>query len=197
MMMMARDEGSRERLRQATDPAHARVDACFPQGLEDANAYRRYLLGMHALVVALERALDTMTLDPAWREWRDPRREQWLRADLADIGAAPLPEGPALPLSGSAAAAGALYVLEGSSLGARGLLEDAKRLGWSASRGARFLHGHGGNDAGPRWRAYLRCLEGARFAPAEEAGAIQAAARSFAYVEHEFLRAAQAGAGHG
>jgi heme oxygenase len=184
-------------MREATDPAHARVDACFPRGLEDPGAYRRYLLGMHALVVALERAFGGMGLAPPWDAWRNPRRVDWLQADLADLGATPLPEGPGVALAGPAAAAGALYVLEGSCLGARGLLEDAKRLGWGASRGARFLHGHGGGDAGPRWRAFLRCLEDARFEPGEEAAAIHAAARSFAYVEHEFLRAAQADAARG
>lgn len=194
--MMVREDDSRSRLRHATDPAHARVDACFPRGLDDDGAYRRYLLGMHALVSALDRALDTTTVDDAWRAWRHPRRLQWLREDLADVGAAALPEGPGLPLPNPAAAAGALYVLEGSALGARRLLDDAMRLGWSASRGARFLHGHGGADSGARWRTFLRCLEDARFEPGEEGAAIESAARTFAYVEHEFLRASRA-APHG
>lgn len=196
-MMAPREEGSRRRLRQATDPAHARVDACFPHGLGDMAAYRRYLLGMQALVSALECALAAASLDDTWREWRHPARDAWLRDDLADLGARPLPAGPDLALDGPAAAAGALYVVEGSALGARQLLDDAKRLGWTSARGARFLHGHGGADAGIRWRAYLRCLEGARFEPVEEGAAIDAAARTFAYAEHEFLRAAQAGVADG
>ena len=189
--MAATDGGTRGRLRQATSSAHARVDACFPRGVEDAHAYRRYLRGMHALVSALDAGLSAAPLGDTWREWRLPQRADLLREDLADIGAAPLASGPGLSIAHAAEAAGALYVVEGSAMGATQLLLDAQAMGWSGQRGARFLHAHGGDGAGARWMRYLRCLESARFDLHAERAMIDAAARTFAYAEHEFLRAAQ------
>jgi heme oxygenase len=193
MMMAATDGGPRGRLRQATSSAHARVDACFPRGLQDAQAYRCYLRGMHALAAALDAGLAMAPLGAAWREWRLPQRADWLHADLAAIGAAPLAPGPGLTIAHAAEAAGALYVIEGSAMGATQLLLDAQAMGWSEQHGARFLHAHGGEQAGRRWMRYLRSLESARFDLDAERAMIGAAARTFAYAEHEFLRAAQPG----
>lgn len=185
--------GSRGRLREATQGAHARVDACFPDGLDGIGSYRRYLRGMHALAQAIDAGLAAANLDPTWRAWRHPQRMDWLREDLADLELAPLPAGPGLALQSGAEAAGALYVLEGSALGATRLLADVRAMGWNETRGARFLHGHGGAGAGERWRHYLACLGQARFEAQDERATLEAAARTFAYAEHEFLRAAQAG----
>lgn len=187
-MNAANPTGPRGRLRAASHAAHARVDACFPRGLADAADYRRYLLGMHAIVDALECALQA-TQATRWASWRMPERVAWLRDDLAALGCAPLVAGPALPIASEAEAAGALYVVEGSSLGASQLLRDACAQGWTRQRGARFLHGHGGDDSGRRWRDYVRWLEAANFDSEEEAALFDAAARTFAYAEHEFRRA--------
>ena len=187
------NSGSRGRLRTATHAAHARVDACFPRGLGSAAEYRQYLLGMHAVVGALERALSDAALTAPWSSWRKPERVAWLEADLASLQAAPLQSGPGLRIAGVAEAAGALYVVEGSALGATQLLGDARAMGWTDRQGARFLHGHGGDAAGARWREYVRCLESSRFDEHDEAALFDAAARTFAYAEHEFLRAARSG----
>lgn len=191
MIMVAYDGSSRDRLRTATSGAHARVDACFPGGLGDTAAYRRYLCGMHGLVAALEDALATARLEGEWQRWCNPHRVTRLTDDLRDLGADVMPRGPALSITGAAEAVGAMYVVEGSALGATLLLRDAVALGWTADRGARFLHGHGGADAGKRWRAYVQGLEAARFDAHEEKRMFEAAARTFAYAEHEFLRATQ------
>lgn len=181
----------RARLRGATQDAHARVDGCFPQGLADAGDYRRYLRGMHAVLQALDLGLAAPGLPASWQAWRRPERTGWLLEDLADTGNAPLAGGPALALSGGAEAAGALYVMEGSALGATRLLGDAHALGLSGDKGARFLHGHGGESSGARWRDYLRCLEEANFDPGDEETLFAAARRTFAFAELQFSRAAQ------
>lgn len=192
-MTVVLNGGSRGRLRTATHVAHARVDACFPRGLAAPADYRRYLLGMHAVVHALECALADVALAAPWLSWRKPERVQWLLEDLAAFGVLPLPAGPRLRIDSMAEAAGALYVVEGSALGATQLLADARGLGLTEQHGARFLHGHGGEEAGMRWREFVRCLEAARFDGEGEAALFDAAARTFAYAEHEFMRAAHAG----
>lgn len=183
----------RNLLRAATSEAHARVDACFPLGLRDAGAYRRYLLGMQALVAAAEHGLAAADLDACWAAWKRPARIDWLLDDLRVTGARALPAGATLEIADSASAAGVLYVLEGSALGASQLLRDVAALGHSAMLGARFLAHHGGGGSGARWREYTRCLADARFDARQEAAMLDAAARAFAFAEHEFARAEQFG----
>lgn len=192
-MMAALNSGPRGRLRTATHAAHARVDACFPRGLATPDDYRQYLVGMHAVVLALEQALGQVALAQPWLAWRRPERVHWLTDDLDALGTTPLAPGPALSIGSSAEAAGALYVVEGSALGATQLLKDARTMGWDEGRGARFLHRHGGESAGARWRDFVQCLETARFDAGDESALFGAAARTFAYVEHEFQRAARGG----
>lgn len=177
----------RSRLRASSGHAHARVDAVFRDGLRDAADYRAYLRGMHALVRSLDAVLQRPGMASRWSQWRHPQRLQWLHADLVAVQAAPLPPGPALALDCGAALAGALYVVEGSMLGARQLLRDAAPRAWTAEAGACFLHGHA--DDGHRWRRFLDCLEAADFDAAAERALLDAAGLTFAAAEHEFRRA--------
>jgi heme oxygenase len=149
---------------------------------------------MHAFVANVESALASAVLGPSWRPWRDPARTGWLDEDLAALGLAPLPPGPVLPIETDADAAGVLYVIEGSALGATQLVGDARALGHQPGAGATFLHRHGGFGAGKRWRAFVQCLEVADFDVAAERAMLEAAARAFASAEHEFHRAELAGA---
>lgn len=177
----------RARLRAASDHAHARVDALFREGLRQAADYRTYLCGMHALVRSLEIALQRPGPGSGWSHWRHPLRLQWLHADLVAVGATPLPPGPGLALDCDAALAGALYVLEGSTLGARQLLPGAIAQGWSGAHGASFLQGHTGEGA--RWRRFLASLEDAAFDAGAERAMLDGAGLTFAAAEHEFRRA--------
>jgi len=193
-MTAAADNGYRDRLRGATSTAHVRLDARFAQGLREARQYRHYLLGMQAFVANAESALASAVLGPSWRAWRDPVRTHWLDEDLAALGLAPLPPGPVLQIQSDADAAGVLYVIEGSALGATQLVGDAQALGHQPGAGATFLHRHGGFGVGKRWRAFVQCLEVADFDVAAERAMLEAAARAFASAEHEFHRAELAGA---
>ena len=96
----------------------------------------------------------------------------------------PLPPAP-LEIAG-AGLAGALYVLEGSVMGAAGLLRDARALGFTPARGAAFLHGHGGRAAGRRWRGFVDHLDHAGFDEPELARMCEAAVLAFDHVHHAF-----------
>lgn len=191
-MTAAADNGYRDRLRGATGTSHVRLDARFAQGLRDARQYNVYLLGMQAFVANAEHALAHAALGPAWRAWRKPERTPWLDEDVAALALEPLPAGPALAVDHDADAAGLLYVIEGSALGATQLLGDANALGHQPGRGATFLHRHGGFGAGKRWRDFVQSLEIADFDIAGERAMLESAARAFASAEHEFHRAALA-----
>ena len=191
-MTAAADNGYRDRLRGATGTAHVRLDTRFAQGLRTHAQYRTYVLGMRAFIANAERALAAAALQPGWRAWRDPARTAWLDDDLSAIGLPPLSDGPPLSVAGDADAAGLLYVIEGSALGATQLLGDAQALGHGPGTGATFLSRHGGFGAGKRWRAFVADLERADFDPGSERAMLESAARAFACAEHEFHRADRA-----
>ena len=151
--------------------------------------YRTYLLGMHAFLANAERALADAKLGPAWRAWRDPARTSWLDEDLDVLSLEALPDSPRIAIDNDADAAGLLYVIEGSALGATQLVGDAQALGHGPGTGATFLFRHGGLGAGKRWRAFVGDLERADFDPTGERAMLESAARAFASAEHEFHRA--------
>lgn len=188
-MTAAADNGYRDRLRGATGSAHVRLDARFALGIRNTVHYRTYLLGMHAFVANAERALADAKLGPTWGAWRDPARASWLVEDLAVLSLDALPESPRIAIDSDADAAGLLYVIEGSALGATQLVGDAHALGFHAGTGATFLHRHGGLGAGKRWRAFVAALEQADFDVGAERAMLESAARAFASAEHEFHRA--------
>lgn len=187
-MPAATSSTTRERLRAGTSAAHAGVDAFFGSGLRSIGDYRAYLLGLHALVRDADAALVVAPLSAPWRAWRHPAREAWLRQDLAWHGLEPLRAAPALALGGDAAAAGCLYVIEGSALGARLLLRDVGPLGFDADAGASFLHRHAGEGTARRWRDFTAMLEAAGFDAAADRAMLDAAAATFTRAGAEFRR---------
>jgi heme oxygenase len=176
------------RLRRATAAAHRGVEArLFPAGLQDRASYvamLQVLLALHEPVegwLAKLPGLPALGIDPAER-----RKAPRLRADLAALG---VDEPPAArPACGGTSAMpealGAIYVLEGSTLGGRVLLEQVRvRLGDVPTN---FLLGYGTETARYWRRTRAALVEGVRTDsdPADaEQRLIAAAMQTFEYLE--------------
>ena len=161
----------RSQLRDATRPAHARVDALFRDGLGEPGTYAGYLAGMHRFLGAVWHALPDLGTPLTL-----------LQDDLEAIGHAV----PALPEPHPVAAAETLawrYVIDGSSLGARVLLRQVAALGVDAGRGATFLAHHAGGAA---WDATCRDLDAFPPDPTGLRALCAAADRAFALAYHAF-----------
>ncbi|WP_270933264.1 biliverdin-producing heme oxygenase [Falsiroseomonas oryzae] len=199
----AADCSARSALRAATEAAHLRLHAIPDfEALAEGRITRagyvallRRLLGFHvALEARLAEAppLDRFGLDVAAR-----RRAPLLRADLAWFGAAA--EGPMAPLpcyATAAAALGALYVAEGSTLGGRHLARGLDALLLPGPEGRRFLMGHGARH-GEMWRACCAAIELCGAEPGARAAMIRAALETFAAFEAWFASPSPASAGQG
>lgn len=104
-------------MRAATAPEHERVDAAFGGfDLSDRDGYRAFLLAQAQPMATVEAAVDAFDPIATLPDWPDRRRVPLIAADLADLGA-PMPSPEPLNLTSTAAALGAIYVLEGSRLG--------------------------------------------------------------------------------
>lgn len=182
---LARTGGLADRLRVATAAEHRQVEAALglPDAIQGIGDYRDWLGRFRALHVPLGRRLRTFPdwpsfgLDlearcPVARLDRDLRR---LGTDPAGLGEAPA---RALPtLDRFAQALGALYVIEGSTLGGRVILRDLeRRLGPGIAGATAFFGGHG-PATGALWQALRGALD--RFAVQRPEEVVAGAARTF------------------
>jgi heme oxygenase len=173
------------RLRVATWDEHAAVERQIrlPDGVATLEAYRDLLRGFLAVHRPLGQAILAL---PGWQATGiDPRerlRIADLEADLRALGADPAclhrPEEHVRPAGSMAGALGALYVLEGSTLGglviARALRE---RFGDAIVGAMAFLAGRGPRTV-PMWRRFKTALDAYGLAFPEQADAVIAGARA-------------------
>lgn len=169
-------------LRNRTAEAHAIVDAAIG-AFDDRESYKRYLLATYRFRIPMERRLEGFDWPDGLGDWRPRRIGAQLTADLLDFDL-PLPdlEDFASPLEQSRLY-GALYVLEGSSLGAQVLLRRAENLGLSRDFGARHLAVQSTVES---WRGFLVHLEAAQ--PFDIDLATAASLDTFAAAAQAFLR---------
>lgn len=171
----------RNTLRAETRDAHDRVDAAFSRyDLSTRDGYRAFLLRQAAAHLPVEAALGAAGVGEAITDWPARRRAESLRADLADLGCADLPEQPFAGFPSHAAMLGGLYVLEGSRLGGAVLIRQV-----SHGFPTRFL-AKGSTGA---WRTLLDILETKLTSPEEIAGAVAGARSVFACFEAAARRA--------
>lgn len=180
---MHRGMNVRTALRTATRSEHDRVDAAFSQyDLASRDGYRRFLLRQARAHLPVEAALDAAGAGAAIADWPARKRGDRIRADLADLGCADIPEQPFTGFESTAAMLGGLYVLEGSRLGGAVL---RKRV--SNGLPTRFLS----DGSSFAWRTLLDVLETKLRSPEEIAGAIAGARRVFACFEAAARRAVE------
>lgn len=110
-------------LRDATRAAHDRLDTLLgAHDLADRDSYGRFLLAQARAFLPVEEALQAAGADRLIPGWSGQRRSMALIADLDALGLGCPDAKPALLFADDAAMIGALYVIEGSRLGAATLL---------------------------------------------------------------------------
>lgn len=180
---MARD-GLHARLRAATDPAHKALEASLDWQARVAtlSGYRDLLGRLYGFHAVWEAAIGDGLADEPFLAPR--RRLARLAADLAQLGLAPsaiagLPRPVPPVLDGPAAATGALYVLEGSTLGGQLIGRHIAGLHGITEDGLAYYRAHGA-AAGAMWAAFRKRLEVFGDDPAAEAVLTGAAVSTFA-----------------
>lgn len=178
-------------LQRETLDLHREVEALMPVMNESLSEreYARLLRRLLPLVTALEEQLSASAL-PAELTWNERRKAHLLAQDLAALGEGPgegVPVAPAPEIGSVAGAFGALYVLEGSTLGGQLISRHLRRtLGLSPERGSAYFSGYG-PQTGPRWRSFGAVLEAS--VPPSDAPEVLAGARQ----TFEVFRAALTG----
>ncbi|WP_460568225.1 biliverdin-producing heme oxygenase [Flaviaesturariibacter terrae] len=141
---------------------HETLEARLQPQLEsigDAESYARLLRSFYAFYASLESRIAAALPAEALPDIASRRKADWLLDDLAALGhpsTDDMPMPAATAIDSAAAAWGALYVLEGSTLGGRIIC----RMLSAQLPGAplRFFSGYGAHT-GPSWIAFLAALE--------------------------------------
>ncbi|MBY0254738.1 MAG: biliverdin-producing heme oxygenase, partial [Methylobacterium organophilum] len=145
--MRSRD-GLHARLRAATDPAHRALEVSLDWQARVAtlDGYRDLLGRLYGFHAVWEAAIGSGLADEPFLAPR--RRLALLAADLDHLGLRPdavaaLPRPAAPALHGPAAATGALYVLEGSTLGGQLIGRHIAGLHGFSGAGLAYYRAHG------------------------------------------------------
>ncbi len=143
-------------LRERTRTVHERLDAAVG-GFDTVEQYRRYLTGLARFRAAMDGAMQDVTWPVDW-SFRPTELAASLEEDARDFQLAP-PEdiNPDMDLSDGSILLGALYVLEGSTLGAQVLRQRAAALGLDDTFGARHLAVMSKDIA--QWQSFLLLLD--------------------------------------
>lgn len=173
----------RDVLRLATAEVHERLHrhpgfAAVQAGTIDHAAYAALLIRIYGFYRPFEAAAQV-----------DPQRTRWLEIDLAALGVDVARQEKlarctmfTVPLSPDYVL-GARYVVEGSSLGGRGMARQLDvLLGSDASDGRRFFSGYG-SETGVVWRDYLLRLSEVSGAEQKRARIVAGATATFAIFE--------------
>lgn len=162
-------------LRDATAAAHERVDSIYGGfDLATRPGYTGFLAAQARALLPLETALDAGPAGQVIDDWPSRRRGALITADLAELGEATGHAGP-FSIATVEAAAGTLYVLEGSRLGARML---ARQVPTDVPR--RFLDA---DQLSGNWRKLLDRLDSILYEPPALQSAVDAALAAFAAFE--------------
>ena len=164
-MIVEQREGLGDRLRRETRHLHRAVEhRLLHEGwLEDLAAYRSLLGRLYGLHLHVESAVQRFAAQLDGVDLQGCAHGGLLRADLAGLGAAAGREQfdrPPLLVADASEVLGALYVLEGSTLGGQVICRLLSlRLGLSAAAGASGLDPYG-NRTVERWAAFVGGLNG-------------------------------------
>ena len=172
----------RQFLKDSTVALHDEVEArLLPLFATDAAGYAEFLRVSAAAVIPLERSLEANGPVGGLPDWNERSRRAALLQDLADMGMDE-PAGIAAPVfDGEARQLGALYVLEGSRLGAVHLARRAlSSLSPEVRRATRYLRHGAGRRFWPSFLQHLESSQAVRGAPDEAVLGARAAFGMFA-----------------
>ncbi|RYZ21147.1 MAG: hypothetical protein EOO16_14150 [Chitinophagaceae bacterium] len=148
-------------IKSATEKNHLELEAAIApvwERLSEPGVYARLLSAFYGFFAPVEKRIEEHFPTDALPDFAERRKASWILSDLRALGVHDTPaQSSFLPTIADADSAwGALYVLEGSTLGGRHICGIIRKALPDAP--LRFFEGYGA-DTGPRWVAFRSALE--------------------------------------
>lgn len=171
-------------LRAATSHLHRRLDARLPFSTTDIAVYRRMMQAYYGFYLPIEELLTAPASAIPDMEWEGRLKTAALRTDLLALGLTvqqidALPVCRRLPVvTTQPQALGALYVLEGATLGGQALRAIIKKkLDIDSVNGGGFMDVYGA-ETRAAWQRFIACLSRVQ-TPEDIAQAVAVAQQTF------------------
>jgi heme oxygenase (biliverdin-IX-beta and delta-forming) len=177
-----------DRLKHETQFAHERIERSMDleRRIGSLASYRELLARFYGFHSVWEPAAESIIADPSL--FRGRRKAQHLKKDLRALGMCDteivsLPRcRPLMPMPTAAAVLGAMYVVEGSTLGGAIIARQIhRRFGLTADTGCAYFRSYGA-EVGPMWKAFGVALVGLS-PPEAEDEVVSSANRTFGFME--------------
>lgn len=168
-------------IKEATKTAHQQLEVIVVKKLKAIRSNEDYadlLKHFYVYFNAVEKVIAPFINTEVLPDYKERRNSKYLKQDIETLGYSieNLPEANAPVVQSTIAALGSLYVLEGSIMGGRIIVQMLEKLG--ITTGISFFSGYGANT-GLMWQQFTDVLN--KYAPAEsdEMEAIDAANATF------------------
>jgi len=181
----------RMRLRGATNGLHESIDSRIRQSgfLTTPAGYERYLRATLRARQAIEAGLDAGGAQAVYPPWPARKIAPALALDISDLGGGPPGDVQCAPPSSPFSLGsiwGALYVLEGSAVGARLLLRQAAILGFTPQFGARHLARQ--TTAPSAWKDFVAALNEVQLTCDQDAACVEGAITTFVCFDRAYAQ---------
>lgn len=173
-----------EKLKENTKTAHIELEKVLVQKIKSirtTNDYLEILVYFHRFFTPLEKAISSQ-LEKALPDVAQRRKSEWIMEDIQyfDPAHPPISTYPTTPqIDSHSKAIGALYVIEGSTLGGQVICKMiSQKLGISTKKGLSFFSGYG-EKTGSMWENFKNFINGRNWSEEEEREIIDTANRTF------------------
>ena len=177
-----------EKIRESTKSAHLNLEKLVVQQLKsikNEEDYAAFLNKFYAYFSQVERSIAPFINDNILPDHSDRRNSSYLKDDIESLGSI-LDSKPnvAVPkINTTVAAIGALYVMEGSIMGGRIIVQMLQKLG--ITKGLSFFSGYG-SETGERWEVFTKVMNDTAKTEEQEDEAVETANETFKLFENLF-----------
>lgn len=169
-------------IKEATKTAHQQLEGVVVRKLKaiesDAD-YAEFLKHFYVYFHSVEQAIAPYITADILPDYKDRRNSSYLKQDIEALGSdvVALPDAVAPSINNVSEALGALYVLEGSIMGGRIIVQMLEKLG--ITKGVSFFSGYG-EATGQKWETFIDVLNTQAHTSEQHEQAIRAANETFA-----------------
>jgi heme oxygenase len=178
-----------EKIKDATKTGHLKLEKIVVRELKSIksnNDYAAFLRKFYIYFSQVERTIAPYINDRLLPDYTERRNSSYLKADIESLGASinetPVVEVPVI--SNTVEAFGALYVMEGSIMGGRIIIQMLEKLG--IEDGLSFFSGYG-QETGQKWGIFTKVMNETATTREGEDQAIDTANETFHLFEKVFV----------
>jgi heme oxygenase len=178
-----------EEIRESTKSAHLNLEKLVVQQLKSINNesdYAAFLIKFHAYFSQVERSIAPFINESILPDYADRRNSTYIKHDIESLGslADTNLNVEVTKIDTTVGAIGALYVMEGSIMGGRIIVQMLQKLG--ITKGLSFFSGYG-PETGQKWEVFTKVMNDTAKTDEQRNEAIKTANETFKLFENLFV----------